>query len=67
MVLGYHIARGGGDEVNAKTFVCAFIGTVGGFVANLVGGFSEDVLTLILFMAIDYITGLITHGNRHRL
>lgn len=38
---------------------------VGGFIANLFGGFDTLLITLILFMAIDYLTGLIVAGVFH--
>lgn len=37
-------------------------GAVGGCVAACFGGWSEGLLTLIIVMAIDYATGLITAG-----
>lgn len=47
---------------SAKVMVCTVIGAVGGFVANLFGGWSEDMITLIVFMATDFIMGLIVAG-----
>ena len=38
------------------------IGLIGSFVASLFGGWSLAIETLLLFMAIDYITGLIVAG-----
>lgn len=38
------------------------IGAVGGIVATLFGGWSAGMTTLILFMAIDYLSGLIVAG-----
>ena len=38
------------------------IGIIGSFVASLFGGWSLAIETLLLFMAIDYITGLIVAG-----
>lgn len=45
-----------------KTFVCTFIGAIGGIIAKAVGGFSEDMITLVIFMAVDFVTGLIIAG-----
>ena len=42
-----------------KTIICAIAGGVGGFITYLVGGWSMDLQTLCIFMAIDFITGLI--------
>ena len=38
------------------------IGAIGGFVAMAFGGRSDALITLIVFMALDYVTGLIVAG-----
>ena len=38
------------------------IGAVGGFIAMAFGGWSEALITLIIFMSVDYITGLAVAG-----
>ena len=38
------------------------VGLVGGFVAMAFGGWSEALITLIVFMAVDYVTGLAVAG-----
>lgn len=38
------------------------IGLIGGFVSTLFGGWDSALTTLVIFMAIDYITGLIVAG-----
>ena len=40
----------------------SMIGAVGGFVAMAFGGWSEALITLIVFMAVDYVTGLAVAG-----
>lgn len=35
---------------------------IGGFVASIFGGWSDAMTTLVIFMAADYITGLIVAG-----
>ena len=35
---------------------------VGGFVAMVFGGWSDALITLIIFMSVDYVTGLIVAG-----
>ena len=40
----------------------SMIGAVGGFVAMSFGGWSEALITLIVFMAVDYVTGLAVAG-----
>lgn len=42
-----------------KEMVCIAAGTVGSFVANLCGGWDGAMKALIIFMAIDYITGFL--------
>lgn len=50
---------------NLKGLICAIFGTVGGFVAQLFGGWTEDMVTLIAFMTVDFIMGLILAGVFH--
>lgn len=38
------------------------IGAIGGFVAMAFGGWSDALITLIIFMSVDYITGLAVAG-----
>ena len=38
------------------------VGVAGGFVAAMFGGWSDALITLIVFMSIDYATGLIVAG-----
>ena len=47
---------------NFKMAVCTFLGMLGGLVTRLFGGWSEDMVTLVIFMATDYIMGLIVAG-----
>ena len=39
-----------------KNEICAAIGIVGGAIASLLGGWDTALQTLIIFMAIDYIS-----------
>ena len=45
--------------------LCTYIGVLGGAVAALFGGWDAVLQTLVIFMAIDYITGLIVAGVFH--
>lgn len=45
-----------------KEMICAGIGAVGGAIASALGGWDAALATLIIFMAIDYISGLIVAG-----
>lgn len=38
------------------------VGVVGGFIAMIFGGWSEALATLMIFMGVDYVTGLIVAG-----
>lgn len=50
-------------EVNSiKLALCGGVGAVGAILANAFGGWSEDLITLITLMAVDYATGLIVAG-----
>lgn len=48
-----------------KNVICTAIGAVGGFVASLFGGWSASLTTLLIFMDIDYISGLVVAGVFH--
>lgn len=43
-----------------KNTVCAIFGAIGGAVAYLLGGWTEDMITLIIVMTIDFLLGLLT-------
>ncbi len=49
-----------------KVGILTFIGAIGGFIASMFGGWDSALTTLIVFMAIDYITGLIVAGVFHK-
>lgn len=51
---------------NIKTAVLAAIGTIGGGIAALFGGWTSAMTTLIIFMVIDYATGIIVAWVFHR-
>ena len=48
-----------------KNFFCGIIGIAGGFIANAFGGWSAALTTLLIFMGIDYLSGLIVAGVFH--
>ena len=48
-----------------KTEIMIGIGTVGSFVASFFGGWTTSLSTLLIFMAIDYVTGLVVAGVFH--
>lgn len=45
--------------------LCAGIGAIGAGIASLFGGWDAALITLIIFMGIDYVTGLIVAGVFH--
>lgn len=45
-----------------KELICSVCGCVGSLIAGLFGGFDAALETLIIFMAADYISGLIVAG-----
>lgn len=38
------------------------VGAIGGFIAMVFGGWSDALATLMIFMGVDYVTGLIVAG-----
>lgn len=48
-----------------KDMICAGLGAVGGWISWLLGGWDSAVVTLLIFMAIDYISGLAVAGVFH--
>lgn len=49
-----------------KNTICGVLGLIGGAVASAFGGWSAGLSTLLIFMAIDYISGLIVAGVFHK-
>lgn len=48
-----------------KNGICTAVGIVGSFIATVFGGWDQALVTLVIFMAIDYISGLIVAGVFH--
>lgn len=51
-----------GNINNFKIGILSVLGMIGSVIANLLGGCDMALQTLVLFMAVDYITGLIVAG-----
>lgn len=49
-----------------KNLICANIGLAGSIIASFFGGWTASLSTLLIFMTIDYVTGLITAGVFHK-
>ncbi|WP_313339818.1 phage holin family protein [Lacrimispora sp.] len=45
-----------------KNILCTTAGVVGGFIASLFGGWDTGIATLVLFMGIDFFSGLAVAG-----
>lgn len=48
-----------------KSMFCTMFGIIGSFIASLFGGWDASLITLLIFMGIDYLTGLIVAGVFH--
>ena len=51
-----------GKANTIKTTLLAIVGMAGSVIANLLGGWDTALQTILIFMAIDYVTGLIVAG-----
>ena len=49
-----------------KNILISIIGSIGSAIASAFGGWTTGLTTLVIFMAIDYITGLIVAGVFHK-
>lgn len=45
-----------------KTIICGVCGVLGSWMTSLVGGWSSALQALMIFMIIDYVTGIIVAG-----
>lgn len=48
-----------------KDWFCIAVGALGSAIASLYGGWDAALQTLIIFMAVDYVTGLLVAGVFH--
>lgn len=49
-----------------KDGICTAIGVVGSTIASFFGGFDAALIALLIFMGVDYATGLIVAGVFHK-
>lgn len=49
-----------------KNEFCVEIGLIGGLIATALGGWDVGLQTLVIFMCIDYITGILVAGVFHK-
>lgn len=48
------------------TAICSVLGAIGSGIAYMLGGWDSSIVTLLIFVAVDYITGLIVAGVFHK-
>lgn len=48
-----------------KQMICSILGVIGSAVASVFGGWDAGLATLLIFMGLDYVTGLIVAGVFH--
>jgi toxin secretion/phage lysis holin len=51
---------------SVKTGALTVIGIIGGFITGLLGGWDTALQTLVMFMGIDYVMGLVLAGVFHK-
>lgn len=49
-----------------KHMICTTLGVVGSAIASAFGGWDAGLATLIIFMAVDYLSGLLVAGVFHK-
>ena len=49
-----------------KNMLCTILGITGSAVASLFGGWDIGLTTLIIFMAVDYVSGILVAGVFHK-
>jgi toxin secretion/phage lysis holin len=54
------------EELLMKQGVLTILGAIGAFVSSVFGGWDAGLTTLVIFMIIDYLTGLIVAGVFHK-
>jgi len=50
----------------AKTWILGVLGTLGAIISSFFGGWNAALTTLVIFMAIDYLTGLLVAAVFHK-
>lgn len=49
-----------------KQVICTFIGMIGSAIASIFGGWDTGLVSLLIFMALDYVSGLVVAGVFHK-
>ncbi|SES68326.1 toxin secretion/phage lysis holin [[Clostridium] polysaccharolyticum] len=42
--------------------MCAIVGVTGGAITNMLGGWDSAIITMLVFMALDYLSGIVVAG-----
>ncbi|WP_242939650.1 phage holin family protein [[Clostridium] polysaccharolyticum] len=45
-----------------KDLMCAIVGVTGGAITNMLGGWDSAIITMLVFMALDYLSGIVVAG-----
>lgn len=45
-----------------KDLVCTIVGLIGGAITNMLGGWDSAIITMLVFMALDYLSGIVVAG-----
>lgn len=45
-----------------KDLACTIIGLVGGAITSMLGGWDSAIITMLVFMALDYLSGIVVAG-----
>lgn len=49
-----------------KNMICTILGVIGSAITALFGGWDAGLTTLIIFMAVDYVSGILVAGVFHK-
>ena len=49
-----------------KEVICTVLGVIGSVIATAFGGWDAGLVTLVIFMCVDYVSGLIVAGIFHK-
>lgn len=49
-----------------KNAICTTAGAIGGVIASLFGGWDTGLVSLLIFMGLDYVSGLVVAGVFHK-
>ena len=52
--------------MRVKEMICTVVGLAGSFVAKAFGGWDSALVTLLFFMVVDYVSGLVVAGVFHQ-